>query len=87
MIVVKVELHSAVTKKVSLLYQMIIANDGTNQDPARGNYDVVVGRKSQKTLRQIWAEGARRGRVEEYPRQSAHMLNLVSRALTALGFK
>lgn len=87
MIVVKVELHSAITKNVSLLYQVVIANDGTSKDPTRGNYDVAVGRKSHKTLLLVWTESSRRGRVEGYPRQSAHVLNLVSRALTAVGFK
>ena len=86
MIVVKVELHSAVTGRKSLLYQTIIANDGTG-DLTKGNYDVAVGRRGDADLRHIWSSSRRRARIEKYPRLSSHVLNLVARALNKAGFK
>lgn len=86
MIVVKVELHSAITRKVTLLYQAIIANDGTGTDRV-GNYDVAIGRRGDGDFRHIWSSSRRRARIEGYPRLSAHVLNLVARALNKAGFK
>ena len=73
MIVVKVELHSAVTGIVSEIGRTILVNDGTGTR-SRGNYHVAVMRKgSRQTLRN--------GRVEDYPRLSYNVWRLVSRAL------
>lgn len=86
MIVVKVELHSAITGRVSELGRMLIGNDGTGAGK-RGNYDVRVLRKRMDNVHEEpfeqWyrAPVTRAGRVEDYPRQSYNVWRLVARAL------
>ena len=46
MIVVKVELHSAITGKVTSLCEAVIYNDGTGTG-SRGNYIARFGKKGQ----------------------------------------
>ena len=84
MLVVNIELHSANTGKVSTLGRMIIANDGTSDNPKRADYDVMVGRKSdaENTLK-VFMNPLRRGRVKDYPRLSYNVWRLVLRALRA----
>lgn len=88
MIVVKIELWSALTGKVSEIGRMYIANDASG-DAARGNYDVAVCRKGN-THRPMFAgeptmaglpAAARHGRVEDYPRRSYNVWRLISRAI------
>ncbi len=74
MIIVKVELHSAITRKVTELAKVRISNDGTSRDENIGHYDVAVFQKNSQRI-------IRSGRVEKYPRQSYHILRLVLRAL------
>ncbi len=74
MIVVKVELHSANTGKVTEIGRMNISNDGTGSR-TRGHYDVVMMRR--KTTNTV----QRRGRVQDYPRLSYTVWELVKRAL------
>lgn len=81
MIVVTVELHSAITGKVTTLGQAIIANDGTGSS-TRGNYTAKIGRKGQ-TLEQTWSKPQRTGTVTNYPRLSLTIWHLVRRALDA----
>jgi hypothetical protein len=84
MIVVRVELHGAVSKRVTLLGAMVIANDGACEDARRGNYDVKVARKADAgDLRKLSRDPLRRGRVERYPRLSYNVWRLVLRALAA----
>lgn len=83
MIVVRVELHSAITKKVTVLGKMFITNDGTHPDAKRGNYDVFVFKKN-KVTEVLWntvSDISRKGRVENYPRLSYNIWRLVARAL------
>lgn len=76
MIVVKIELHSACTRKVTELGRVEIINDGTGSE-LRGNYDVHrIGQHSR------WL-GV--GRVENHPRKSRTIFNLLRKALEALG--
>lgn len=70
MLLVKVELHSALTGEVKTLAEMRIANDGTSDNPRRGNYNV--------------RNSSRRGRVENFPRKSYVVWRLVLRALRSL---
>lgn len=70
MVIVKVELHSAITKRVTELTRMTIANDGTGTKTV-GNYDVSVART------------ARRGKVRGYRREAHHPFRLVMQALAA----
>jgi hypothetical protein len=84
MIVVRVELHGAVSKRVTLLGAMVIANDGSSQVAGRGNYDVRVARKTDAAdLGKALRDPLRRGRVERYPRLSYNVWRLVLRALAA----
>ena len=78
MIVVKVELHGYHSKKITLLGQMIIGNEGGTDK--RGDYSVKVGRKGS-TLRQVYDKPLRLGTVTNYPRLSYNVWRLVMRAL------
>ncbi len=82
MLVVKVELHSALTGLVTEIGRAYIANDGTGSDES-GNYKVAVCRKG--STRKPWGEDAvaptREGRVDGYPRLSYPVWRLVCRAL------
>lgn len=79
MILVKIELHSAITGKVTELGRMQISNTGhaTKENPKRGDYEVELFRKGSTTKVQ------RRGLVRDYPRQSYTVWELVRRALEA----
>lgn len=79
MIVVKVELHSAITKQVTLIGSAIIHNVGGTKE--RGNYKVAVGNKSKLGLTDIMANPQRVGEVNNYPRVSYNIWRLVIRAL------
>lgn len=85
MIVVKLELHSAIDGSVQEIGRMIVANDGTCQNPERGNYDVKVGRKRPDGFSYlnhvVWCDPLREGRVEDYPRLSYNVWRLISRAI------
>lgn len=76
MIIVKIELHSAVTGKVTELGRMHIINDGTGT-PQRGNYHVHKLGKDRRRLDVA--------RVENHPRKSRTIFNLLRKALEALG--
>lgn len=81
MLVIKIELHSAITKKVTLLGRMDIKNRGTGTE-ARGNYDVRVWRKnSLKKSKPYHSSILRRGEVLNYPRKRYNVWRLVIRAL------
>ena len=79
MIIVKVELHSAVTGQVQTLGLMRIANDGTG-GTKKGNYDCHVAHKRDAVKHQI-GRPARTGKVRDYPRLSYNVWRLVARAL------
>ena len=77
MIVVKVELHSAITGKVSELGRMHISNDGktTKEDPNRGTYRVEILRKwSLDTVQ-------KETHVTNWPRKSRTIWELVHKGL------
>lgn len=76
MIVVKIELHSAITGEVSELGRLHIVNDGTGT-PTRGNYYVDKIGKRRRLLKTA--------RVENHPRKSHTVFRLLRRALEALG--
>jgi hypothetical protein len=87
MVVVKIELHSANTGEITEIGKMIIANDGTETSPNKGNYIVKLARKNITNLDKIWDKPQREARVEGYNRISDSVWVLVSKALTQLGFK
>ena len=77
MIIVTVELHSAITQKKTLLGTCRIANDGGGS-ATLGNYDAVFsGGKGGP---------GKTGRVERYPRKAVAIWNLVRRACEAAGY-
>lgn len=83
MIVVKVELHSAITGEVSELARMHIANDGmkSRENPDLGDYKgktFVKGRPQQV---------ARQGAVKDYPRWQLQVWCLVRRMLDSMSYK
>lgn len=84
MIVVRVELHSAVTRQVTELARMVIANKGSGT-AAHGDYLAIVYRgRSKEALDR--AVQQKRTEVDHYPRQALHVWNLVARALARMGY-
>ncbi len=79
MIVVKVELHSAVTGKVTELGVMHISNDGSLGNTSKGNYDVTVFRKNSDTINC-------KGRVENHARHSLSIWSLLRKALQSVSY-
>jgi hypothetical protein len=78
-IVIKVELHSAITGKVSEIAKMHIFNDGTG-DRRTGNYTGIVFRKDT-------GAATRDGKVLGYKRLNLHVWNLIARMLQSMGYK
>ena len=86
MIVVRVELHSAITGKVTELARMVIYNLGDHPaSPRRGNYGVTTfrGRTKEDLDKKI---SSRKGVIDNYPRLSLHVWHLVERALQSVGY-
>ena len=83
MIVVRIELHSAVTRKVTEIGRMTIANIGGTDE--RGDYRVAtnLGRSAAQLDRN---QVTRCSEVHNYPRQTIHVWHLVARALIAMGY-
>lgn len=77
MIVVKLELHSAITGEVSEIGRTVIYNTGEHTDPTLGNYGVAVCRRGSTN----WKKPQRSGTVSNYPRLSYNVWRLVARAL------
>jgi hypothetical protein len=78
MLVVKVELHSAITGEVSEIGRMLIDNVGGTTE--HGDYRVrVLKRNNQKVVSRI-------GTVEAHPRLRAPVWSLVAKALAATKF-
>jgi len=77
MIVVKIELHSASTGKVSEIGRMHVTNNGLASTEKRADYDVEIMRKGTTYKVQ------RRGLVRDYPRQAYMVWELIRRSLEA----
>jgi hypothetical protein len=77
MLVVKLELHSAVTGQTTEIGRCVIMHDDDVSNPDIGNYDVVVNSNAYST------NGAlqRTGKVKDYPRRTLNVWRLVLRAL------
>lgn len=80
MLVVKVELHSAITGEVSEIGRMRIINDGTAPD-RRGNYNIELMRRGANHRVQ------RSGRVFDHPRLTQSVWQLVAKALESVKVK
>jgi hypothetical protein len=83
MIIVRVELHSAITGKITEIARMGIANIGGTK--VRGNYSVEAyrGRSAEQLGRRM---PQRSGQVTNYPRLRLHVWHLVARALIAMDY-
>ncbi len=79
MIVVKIELHSAITGEVSEIGRMHIVNDASG-DSTRGNYATALMRRGTTATVQ------RRGVVKGHARLAYSVWVLVAKALAGLGF-
>lgn len=85
MIIVSVQLLSAITGKTTELARMEICNDGQHPNPKRGNYTVRTLRgRDTATLNKRSTQ--REGSVADYPRLAVHVWNLVARALAAMRY-
>jgi hypothetical protein len=84
MIIVRIELWSAVTGKTTELARMHISNNGHGSS-RRGHYDgtTFIGRSSQALDR---LRVSKTGAVTNYPRLDLHVWNLVARMLKAMGY-
>jgi hypothetical protein len=88
MIVVKIELHSAITGAVTELGKMVISNDDTHHgDPTRGDYTVRLGRRGNTETINVMQKPQKTGKVLNYPRLSYSVWVLVARALKAVGIE
>lgn len=83
MIVVRVELHSAITGHVSEIARAHISNTGGTA--ARGDYQVTTlrGRSTDQLNRHV---PQRRGKVTDHARLTLHVWHLVAKALSAVGY-
>lgn len=84
MIIVKVELHSAVTGDVTELARMRIHNDGTGTG-RHGNYFGVSfrGRSKESLDKHTTMKTAE---IKNWPRLDFHVWNLVSKMLKEMGY-
>jgi len=89
MIVVKVELHSAVTGNVTEIGKMIVDNvgDRSYRDPSRGDYRVRLGRRGRTKTDEVLDSPQKTGEVLNYPRLTYSVWVLVARALKAVGIE
>ena len=78
MILVRIELHSAITGRKSTLGVLRICNDGTGT-LTRGNYDVALMNAGDKAYRAA--------RVDGHPRKAQSVWRLVAKALASLGVR
>lgn len=88
MIVVRVELWSAITGKHTEIARLDISNVGGSD--TRGDYNgrVYRGRGKSGLDRAMRKQSVvRHAFVENYPRKSKHVWNLVTRILKAGGYK
>ena len=88
MIIVRVELLSAVTGGTTELARMHICNEGGDMN--LGDYGVYVMRgRDADALKRSWMNRifTRQGKVLGHPRKREHVWNLVAKALLATGYR
>lgn len=83
MIVIRVELHSAITRKVTEIARMNICNVGGTTELGDYRAETLRGRSAEQLDRRVVT---RSGEVNRYPRQAVHIWHLVARALVAMGY-
>lgn len=90
MLIVRVELLSAITGKSTELARMTICNDGTSRTLKKGSYDgkALRGRGAPFDYGDfVNAAPIRTARVENYSRTTQHVWNLVAKMLQAMNYK
>lgn len=88
MIVVRVELHSAVTGRVTELARATLCNTGEGS-ATTGHYTVASLRGRDRAaldLAQRTDRATRRGEVRDWPRLRLHVWNLVAEGLGSMGY-
>lgn len=91
MLVIRVELHSAITGKISEIARMIVANDSSGTK-SMGNYWGVTADGEVEGDHMIPAAIVHETRKRDYTEikgydRSLHVWNLVTRMLTAMGYE
>lgn len=84
MIIIRVELHSAITHKITELARMCIANDGTGNHSLRNYNGFVYRGRDKKALDKVTIQ--RTARVENHPSERMHIWHLVAKMLKNLGY-
>jgi hypothetical protein len=90
MIVIKVELWSAVNGERKELARMIVDNIGGTEKRGYYRARTLIGRSSDALDLAMFKKPmktSREGFVGNYPRLQLHVWNLVARALTSMGYK
>jgi hypothetical protein len=82
-IVVKVELHSAITGRISEIARMNICNVGGTHTKGDYQCETLRGRSTEAFARR---SVQRLGSVKNYPRLAIHVWHLVARSLVAMGY-
>lgn len=83
MIVVEIQLWSALTGERKVIGRTAIDNVGVNEDGKRADYRVRVGRRDKLEMHEVLGSPIREGRVKNFPRVSYNVWRLVIRALLA----
>ena len=83
MIVIRVELHSAITRQVTELARMHICNVGGGEELRDYEVRTLRGRSRESLDRRTVH---RRGKVEKHPAKRLHIWHLVGKALVAIGY-
>jgi hypothetical protein len=83
MIIVRVELHSAIIRKVTEIARMRITNIGGTRSVGHYNAETLRGRSSEQLSQGV---RQRAGVVRDYPRLKIHVWHLVAQALIAMKY-
>ena len=91
MIVIRIELHSAITKKATTLHTIIVDTVKAHEGGKRFDYRARVWKRGVELLDlqmnpTMLSKPLREGLVEEHSRDSYPVPNLLWKALTAMGY-
>ena len=89
MIIVRVELHSAITGQKTELARMVIDNIGGSKNSGDYRTRTLIGRSEDALDRALMSsppKAQREGRVLGHARLKLHVWNLVAKALAGMGY-
>lgn len=92
MLVVKVELHSAITGGRTELARMVIDNVGGTVNLGDYRAQTMRGRDEETLEKSMWAilrgksKPVKQGSVIDHPRLREHVWNLVAKALSSMDY-